>query len=82
MSSHSIPDLPSNEDLDEMSSQDLSDLSAQYTNIKDIFHGEYKSKQDKIHEKILKKQKEEQQERINNDPEYWNKHQGVGQIRK
>lgn len=82
MGEHLLPDLPIDSELDKLSSDQLSDMSASFTNKKDAYHAEYKAKQDRLHEKIAEKQKMEQDERIKNDPDYWDKHQGVGQIQK
>jgi len=72
MTKFSIP-----KNAEKMSSEDLVSLSANMTGAKDEMLLEYKSVQEKLHELIAKKQKEEQEERINNDPDYWKKHQGV-----
>lgn len=64
--------------LSKMSSQELHDVSAALTGKKETVLAEYKAKQKKVHELITSKQEAERQERINADPEYWDKHQGIG----
>ncbi|MFA7135585.1 MAG: hypothetical protein WC125_06960 [Bacteroidales bacterium] len=77
---YTLPSLLSNKVLEAMTSEELAQLSAKYTSVKEKFIAEYRTKQEKLHALIAKKQKEEQEERIKNDPEYFSKLQGVGGI--
>jgi len=64
--------------LDDLDSEALSQVSAELTGQKDGMLAEYKNVQAQLHERIDIAQKAERQERIKNDPAYWDKHQGIG----
>lgn len=77
MSKHDLPDLPTKKELEKLGSEDLASLSATLTDAKDQFHTKYKERQEKLHGHIAEAQQREQAERIEKDPDYWNKHQGI-----
>lgn len=78
MSKHEIRALPTDSSLAKMTLEELTDLSAKITGGKQAYQEEYRKKQIKLHSLMAIRSKEEQDERIKNDPAYWDKHQGVG----
>jgi len=78
MAKHLIPDLPSKTKLDKMSSEQVEMLAARLTSGKDAYLAEYKGTQEKLHALLSGKLLSERNERIAKDPEYWNRHQGIG----
>lgn len=78
MAIHEIVDLPSIETLNNMKTTKIEALSAKLTSIKDAFLAEYKQKQEQLQSLLTRKLRTEQDERIKNDPKYWQKHQGIG----
>lgn len=80
MSKHELPSLPAKTKLDKMSSEELTSLSAELTGAKDEYLKDYRSKQEKLNALIAAKIEEERQARIDADPDYWKKHQGIGGI--
>jgi len=78
MAKHEIQDLPSKTKLDKKSSEQVESLAAELTSGKDAYLAEYKEKQEKLHALLSEKLQSERDERIAKDPEYWNKHQGIG----
>jgi hypothetical protein len=78
MKSFRITEIPSQEALAEMSSQEITRISERLTDEKSSYLLYYKSKQDILQRAITERQQTEQQARIDADPDYWKKHQGVG----
>lgn len=78
MKSFRITEIPSKAALAEMSSAEITRISERLTGEKDTYLQSYKEKQDVLQRAITERQKSEQQTRIDSDPDYWKKHQGVG----
>jgi hypothetical protein len=78
MKSFRITEIPKQEALAEMSSQEITAISERLTGEKDEYLRYYKEKQEVLQRAITEKQKVEQKARIDSDPDYWKKHQGVG----
>lgn len=76
-SNYELPPVPSARELERMSSEELSDLSASLTGAKDKFQKDYRTRQENLHKRIAEKQKKEREDRIKQDPDYWKKHQGI-----
>jgi len=69
---------PSLSSLKKMNSEELTALSAKMTSIKDQYLFVYKETQKAIHAELETTQKQEQDKRRKDDPDYDKKHQGVG----
>ena len=72
-----LPELPKTEELNKKSSVALTALSETLTSAKEVFLQEYKLQQETLHTIILRKQKQEQNERRAADPDYDEKMQTV-----
>jgi hypothetical protein len=73
-----IPGIPTTEELNKMTSSQIEALSAALTSGKNGYMAEYKAKQNILQNALSVKLENERLERIKNDPNYWEKHQGVG----
>lgn len=82
MKSFRVTEIPKQEALTEMSSEEITRISERLTGEKDEYLHYYKYKQDVLQHVLDTKQKTEQQIRINSNSDYWKKHQGVGSNRR
>lgn len=78
MTSYEIRDVPEVKELETMPSAQIEEIGAELFTAKVKYTQEYKAKQDLIQNALVSALERERKERISTDPDYWNKHQGIG----
>ena len=77
MSIHEIPEIPNDTELRKLSSAEIEQIGADLTLLRLSFQKECREKQSCIQDALQFALEREQEARIANDPDYWEKHQGI-----